>query len=90
MPGNAGEACGRVMASARMRPALMNPITVGGVANITWVSPASSDCAAGPPPLNCIEVNFTPATVSNATAASCGAEPYPAPALNNFPGLALA
>src|SRR5262245_5544587 len=64
----------------------MKPTTVGAVANITWVSPASSDCAAGPPPLNCTDVNFTPATDSNSAEARCGVEPYPADALNSFPG----
>ena len=42
----------------------MNPITVGAVENITLVSPAIRDCIAGPPPLYCTAVNFTPATDS--------------------------
>ena len=75
MPGTAGEAARVLTASPRMRPARMKPMTVGAVANITWVSPASSDCAAGPPPLNCTDVNLTPATDSKSTEARCGAEP---------------
>ena len=67
----------------------MNPSTVGEVANIICVSPASSDCAAGPPPLYCTEFSFTPATDSNSTAARCGAEPKPADALNSLPGFCL-
>jgi hypothetical protein len=75
MPGTEGEGARVVTASAFMRPARMKPSTVGAVANITCVSPASSDCAAGPPPLNCTEVNCTPATDSNSADAMCGVEP---------------
>src|SRR5688572_32478952 len=90
MPGIAGDALRVEIASARMRPARMKPITVGEVANITCVSPAMIDCAAGPPPLNCTEVNCTPATDSNSAEARCGVEPKPAEALNSFPGFDFA
>ena len=76
--------------SGRMRPPLMKPITVGEVANITCVSPAISDCDAGPPPLNWMVVNLMPAAASKPTDARCGAEPKPADALNSLPGFALA
>src|SRR3954470_15418584 len=90
MPGMAGDASRVVSESARMRPARTNPITVGAVANMTCVSPAISDCAAGPPPLNWTDVNCTPATDSNSAEEICGVEPYPADALNSFPGFAFA
>ena len=48
-PGTAGEAWRELTARARTRPARMKPITVGAVAKFTCVSPASSDCVAGPP-----------------------------------------
>src|SRR6185503_17351318 len=56
MPGIEGEALRVEIVSGFMRPARMKPSTVGEVANIIWVSPARSDCAAGPPPLYCSEV----------------------------------
>jgi hypothetical protein len=90
MPGIEGEPWRVEIVSGFMRPARMKPITVGEVANIIWVSPARSDCAAGPPPLYCTEVSFTPATDSNSTAARCGAEPKPADALKSLPGFCRA
>lgn len=73
-----------------MRPPLIKPVTVGEVANITCVSPASSESDAGPPPLYWMVVNLMPAADSKATEARCGAEPKPAEAENSFPGLAFA
>src|SRR6185503_17430302 len=90
MPGMEGEPFGSVTRSGRMRPPLMKPITVGDVANITCVSPAISDCDAGPPPLYWIVVNFTPAAASKPTEARCGAEPNPAEAEKSLPGFAFA
>src|SRR5688572_10102450 len=90
MPGIDGEPFGRVTSNGRIRPPLMKPITVGDVANMTCVSPASSDWDAGPPPLNWMFVNFTPAAVSNPTEARCGADPNPAEAENSLPGFAFA
>src|SRR6187455_1321205 len=90
MPGIDGEPLGCVTSSGRIRPPRMKPMTVGDVANMTCVSPASSDCDAGPPPLNWIVVNFTPAAVSKPTDARCGAEPKPADAENSLPGFAFA
>src|SRR3982751_3022362 len=86
----AGEAFFDDTANAFSRLARTKPITVGAVAKLIWVSPASSDCVAGPPPLNCTCVNLMPATDSNSTDARCGDEPYPADAWNSFPGLAFA
>src|SRR5690349_5282614 len=90
MPGIEGEPLATLTRSGFMRPAWMKPVTVGEVANIICVSPASSDCAAGPPPLNCTEVTLIPAAASKAQEAICGAEPKPAEALNSLPGFAFA
>src|SRR3954462_2920560 len=90
MPGIAGDAFRDETARAFRRLARTKPITVGAVAKLICVSPARSDCVAGPPPLNCTCVNWMPATDSNSTDARCGDEPYPADAWKSFPGLALA
>src|SRR5688572_9908703 len=75
MPGIAGEPLRIATTSGLRRPALMKPMTVGEVANRRCVSPASTDCAAGPPPLYCTVVNLTPAAASKAARAGCGVEP---------------
>jgi hypothetical protein len=61
--------------------------TVGGVENMTCVSPAMVEAAAGAPPLNCTVVNFTPATRSNSAAARWGVDPLPDEATFSTPGL---
>ena len=90
MPGIAGEAWAVVSARARIRPALMKLITVGGVANITWVSPAIVEVAAAPPPLNWTVVKRTPAIASNCAVARCGVDPLPEDAALSLSGLARA
>ena len=50
-PGTRGVRSRLVTASARSRPAFTSGSTDGGVANESCVSPASTDCTAGPPPL---------------------------------------
>ena len=66
-----------VTASARSRPACTSGSTEGGVANESCVSPASTDCTAGAPPLYGTCTISTPARRWNSTAARCGAEPLP-------------
>ena len=76
-PGIDGEAARVVIARPRRRPACTSGSTEGGVAKDNWTSPASSDCAAGPPPLKGTCIISTPATRENSTAAMWGAEPLP-------------
>jgi hypothetical protein len=49
IPGIAGEPLRVATTRGLSRPDLMNPITAGADANISWVSPARMDCTAGPP-----------------------------------------
>ena len=80
MPGRSGTSGERsrvVTASPRKRPAFTISSTDGGVANVTCVSPATTDCTAGAPPLNGTWNICTPATCENSAAPRCGAEPMP-------------
>ena len=54
------------------------------------MSPASTDCTAGAPPLNGTCTMSTLARRRNSTAARCGAEPLPEVAKFSFPGLFFA
>ena len=79
-----------VTASARSRPAWTSGSTEGGVAKASCVSPASTDCTAGAPPLNGTWTISTPASRRNSTAARCGAEPLPEVAKLSLPGFFFA
>ena len=76
-PGTSGVAARLVTASARSLPAWTSGSTEGGVANESCVSPASTDCTAGAPPLKGTCTMSTAARRWNSTAARCGAEPLP-------------
>jgi hypothetical protein len=90
MPGTDGEPFFIDTASGRSRPARIMPMTVGAVEKATCVSPASTDCIAGPPPLNCTCVRGTPTAAENSVAEMFGVEPKPAEATNSLLGFALA
>src|SRR5207237_10507704 len=76
-PGTSGVRLRLVTASAFKRPACTSGSTEGGVANESCVSPASTDCTAGAPPLYGTWTISTPARRWKSTAASCGTEPLP-------------
>jgi hypothetical protein len=76
-PGTSGVRLRLVTARARSLPACTSGRTEGGVANESCVSPASTDCTAGAPPLNGTCTMSIPARRTNSTAARCGAEPLP-------------
>ena len=77
-PGTSDEPSRVLTASARRRPACTIGSTDGGVPKVTWVSPATTDWIAGPPPRNGIDVICTFATCRNSAPPRCGAEPLPA------------
>src|SRR5512140_739268 len=85
-PGNKGELSRALTASPFRRPAPIIGSTEGGVANVTWVSPAMTDWMAGAPPRNGTSVISTPATCEKSAAPRCGALPLPAVAQLITPG----
>src|SRR5262245_39038339 len=88
-PGKSGLLLRLVLASARRRPACTSGSTEGGVANASCVSPASTDCTDGAPPLYGTCTISTPARRMNSTAERCGAEPLPEVAKFTLPGLSF-
>ena len=81
-PGTSGVRSRLVTASASRRPPgfcadFTCGSTEGGVAKESWMSPASSACTEGAPPLKGTCTMSTPATRMNSTPARCGAEPLP-------------
>ena len=64
-------------ASSSPRLASTSGNTEGGVPKVTWVSPATTDCIAGLPPLNGTCTISTCASLEKSTADKCGAEPLP-------------
>ena len=80
MPGKSGTKALRsllVTANPFRRPACTIGNTDGGVPNVSWVSPATTDWIAGAPPLKGICCILTLAIWLNNAAPRWGAEPLP-------------